>query len=208
MTKPKDSVQLLNVEITPHPEAVKAGLRAAEQARLKCPNCNRPVHPVTQSNSYLNSDQFDAIRAGDYYCESCPEEAGTAKKSPSGYAYFWERDIEGAVEERLAANYFSKYKQTKVAHDELLVEFGITEPDDFVINDCRGRLWATYEDSGGTSYLRYRCAGSGTTAFTVASLIRKGGYVLVKGFYSYGGLNYYLFTQQDEVDNPLDVLNV
>ena len=88
MTKPK---------IKSHQEAVKAGLRAAEQVIPKCPNCNRPVHPVTQGNSYLNSDQFDATRAGDYYCKYCPEDAGTAKKSRSGYAYFWERDIEGAV---------------------------------------------------------------------------------------------------------------
>ena len=55
----------------------------------QCPKCNGPLKEVTyQSNSMLNRDQFDAVRAGDFYCTSCK-----GSKSSSGYKYFWLREL-------------------------------------------------------------------------------------------------------------------
>lgn len=37
---------------------------------MRCPICNGPVEKVRRSSvSPLNSDQFDAVRCGDYYCD-------------------------------------------------------------------------------------------------------------------------------------------
>lgn len=54
-----------------------------------CPDCGKQLQPVCQSNgSYLNSDQFDAVKAGDWYCEYCPGDRGK-----TGYRYFWNYEI-------------------------------------------------------------------------------------------------------------------
>jgi hypothetical protein len=37
----------------------------------------------------LNRDQFEATRAGDFYCTKCRSD-----KAKSGYAYFWEKELE------------------------------------------------------------------------------------------------------------------
>lgn len=82
-------------------------LRYAEQAARRylvalarthnsplCPNCSRVLRPVARpSCSPLNEDQYAAIRAGDWYCVSCPAFMGTAHQGKSGYAYFWNRDV-------------------------------------------------------------------------------------------------------------------
>jgi hypothetical protein len=60
---------------------------------MKCPNCKGILKKVAQTKLWLNDDQFDAVKAGDYYCEVCPEEKGTADKARTKYAYFWEKDI-------------------------------------------------------------------------------------------------------------------
>ena len=63
--------------------------------KFECPSCGKELKPVMQdANSALNADQFDAIRAGDYYCSYCPEDKGTAKTSKTGYAYFWKKDVQ------------------------------------------------------------------------------------------------------------------
>jgi hypothetical protein len=162
-------------------------------SKLKCPNCNGSARPVTQSNSYLNSDQFDAIRAGDYYCETCPEEAGTAKKSQSGYAYFWERDIAGAIEERLASDYFSKCRQMLVAHDKLLEAFGVAKRNDVEVKDLRDRNWSLYKDSAGTTYVRVSLQNS-TDAGRVISkgVLRKGSLALVQAGFDIGSAYFLL----------------
>lgn len=38
----------------------------------------------------LNDDQFDAIRAGDWYCETCP----TNGRGNTSYRYFWDRELQ------------------------------------------------------------------------------------------------------------------
>jgi len=36
----------------------------------------------------LNDDQFDAIKAGDFYCDQCPGDRGK-----SGLRYFWKAEL-------------------------------------------------------------------------------------------------------------------
>ena len=55
----------------------------------QCPICKGPLKEVLYpSGSMLNREQFQAIRAGDFYCESCK---GT--EAASGYKYFWKKDL-------------------------------------------------------------------------------------------------------------------
>lgn len=60
------------------------------QSSVMCPDCGKPLERVTRSrDSYLNDDQFDAVRAGDWFCEMCPSnERGNAR-----YRYFWDREL-------------------------------------------------------------------------------------------------------------------
>ncbi len=55
----------------------------------RCPDCSNKLFKVVQSpKSPLSPDQFDAVKAGDWYCTNCK---GT--RSYNGYKYFWERDL-------------------------------------------------------------------------------------------------------------------
>ena len=57
--------------------------------KYHCPECVEPLKPVRQSSSsMLNSEQFDAGRAGDYYCDKCK---GT--RADTGFRYFWEHRL-------------------------------------------------------------------------------------------------------------------
>lgn len=68
--------------------------RATNPQRFKCPSCGAPLYRVRQSSgSYLNADQFDAVRAGDWYCDKC---SGT--RGASGYRYYWNSEIAAAPE--------------------------------------------------------------------------------------------------------------
>lgn len=42
-----------------------------------------------ESNSYMNSHQFDACKAGDYYCEFCPSN-GRGKT----LCYWWDKELD------------------------------------------------------------------------------------------------------------------
>lgn len=54
-----------------------------------CPNCGRTLYKVTRpKSSVLNDDQFDAIRAGDWYCTNC-----TGFQSNTGYRYWWRWEV-------------------------------------------------------------------------------------------------------------------
>ena len=61
----------------------------------KCPQCGNELERVTQSSwSMLNAEQFDVVRAGDYYCEVCPDNGrGNGRK-----CYWWERVDMGTPE--------------------------------------------------------------------------------------------------------------
>lgn len=55
-----------------------------------CPGCRNPLNRVYRSrSSMLNDDQFDAIRAGDWYCTTCP----TNGRGNTPYRYFWDHEL-------------------------------------------------------------------------------------------------------------------
>jgi len=89
-------------------------------AKVKCPSCKGSLKVVRQNKFHLNSDQFDAIRAGDYYCKVCPEEVGTAKKANTGYAYFWASQ----VKEKAQSSKCGDINETNVCE----LPLGHTEP--------------------------------------------------------------------------------
>ena len=60
-----------------------------EQHGRRCPECYNKLKPVVQSSPrMLNEYQFDAIKAGDWFCDVC-----TSNASVSGYRYFWTDDL-------------------------------------------------------------------------------------------------------------------
>lgn len=55
-----------------------------------CPQCGSGLRVVRNpAGSVLNDDQFDSVRAGDYYCENCK-----GNEAKSGYKYWWKKDLE------------------------------------------------------------------------------------------------------------------
>lgn len=66
-----------------------------EQMSTKvCPQCNKPLQRVTQSStSPLNEHQFDAEKAGDWFCDKCPCNG----RGLANYAYFWDRELTPAT---------------------------------------------------------------------------------------------------------------
>ena len=57
---------------------------------LKCPECGRKLEKVVRSPySPLNEHQFDAVKAGDWYCAGCPSN----DRGNSGYRYFWLKEV-------------------------------------------------------------------------------------------------------------------
>lgn len=74
--------------------------------RPLCPLCRRELFPVLQEpGSVINEDQFDAVRAGDYYCTSCP----TNGRGNTGYRYFWKGELAPS-----ASNAVRKYRKKPV----------------------------------------------------------------------------------------------
>lgn len=59
-----------------------------------CPTCGTRLEKVRQSaESSLNAYQFLAIRAGDWYCKTCPDNS----RGKSGLCYWWDREIADAT---------------------------------------------------------------------------------------------------------------
>lgn len=57
-----------------------------------CPDCGRPLTPIERpASSLLNDAQFDAIRAGDYFCRTCPPNDPVRGNRP--VRYFWRREL-------------------------------------------------------------------------------------------------------------------
>ena len=56
----------------------------------RCPSCGKKLERVRQSaNSVLNADQFDAVRAGDWFCQTCPSNG----RGWSNVKYWWDREL-------------------------------------------------------------------------------------------------------------------
>jgi hypothetical protein len=61
----------------------------------RCPNCGGELERVRQGgSSYLNADQFDAVKCGDWWCERCPPEVGNRNRGGLGGAYFFDDDLD------------------------------------------------------------------------------------------------------------------
>jgi hypothetical protein len=54
-----------------------------------CPQCRKPLARVSPDSGMLNREQFDAIKAGDWYCNTCP--ANGRGKLP--HCYWWDREV-------------------------------------------------------------------------------------------------------------------
>ena len=55
-----------------------------------CPECGKQLQRVQQgTNSMLNSYQFDAIKAGDWFCDN----GHTNGRSEATYAYYWDKEV-------------------------------------------------------------------------------------------------------------------
>jgi hypothetical protein len=55
----------------------------------KCPQCRNKLERVPDSK-WMNSDQWEASKAGDWFCKTCPDNG----RSSSGLCYWWNREIE------------------------------------------------------------------------------------------------------------------
>lgn len=58
---------------------------------MNCPRCDRPLKRVPKP-SWMNSDQWDAVKAGDYFCEACPSN----DRGNGPFHYFWASEVEDA----------------------------------------------------------------------------------------------------------------
>lgn len=54
-----------------------------------CPKCNGVLERVPPSN-WLNADQYAAVKAGDWFCETCPDN----ERGASGLCYWWDSEVE------------------------------------------------------------------------------------------------------------------
>jgi hypothetical protein len=65
---------------------------------VNCPQCNGPLKHVP-SSSWMSDEQYDAVKAGDYFCTACP--SNDRGNEPLCY---WNRsEVEAAEANRCAA---------------------------------------------------------------------------------------------------------
>lgn len=53
----------------------------------KCPKCDGPIVPVS-GPAYLNSEQWDAVKAGDFICHTCED-----PQTKTGRKYWFDREL-------------------------------------------------------------------------------------------------------------------
>jgi len=71
-------------------------LSATEPSSKECPGCGGELESVTYPGGYLNREQWDSQKAGDYVCKVCPDNGRAANKQ---HAYFWEKELTAQKEE-------------------------------------------------------------------------------------------------------------
>jgi len=57
--------------------------------KARCPQCGTDLLEVKQSNGMLNDEQFDAVKAGDWYCTKCPSN----DRGKTTLCYWWQREV-------------------------------------------------------------------------------------------------------------------
>lgn len=106
---------------------------------MKCPQCGGELQRVRQeSPRMLNDYQFDAVKAGDWYCESCPPNGRSALNK---YAYFWQHEVEPAqspvVSSEGTAGLVERLRAERAKHRRLISAVGDTLADGLVeLNEC------------------------------------------------------------------------
>lgn len=54
---------------------------------LICPECGEELNIVPDSKC-LNPEQYDSVKAGDYYCTNCKGDRGK-----TGFRYYWKEEL-------------------------------------------------------------------------------------------------------------------
>lgn len=74
--------------------SVEENVRLADLVKYKspkCPQCGGVLYKVCRgSGSYLNDEQFESCRAGDYYCDKCPSNG----RGNTDACYWWNRELD------------------------------------------------------------------------------------------------------------------
>jgi hypothetical protein len=83
----------------------------------RCPDCGAPLGHV-KGSGWLNSDQFDSVKAGDFYC------TGTCKgdRGQSGLKYFWRRELPHHHGDRSCPNWI--WSIFTKQHEQCVCSFG------------------------------------------------------------------------------------
>ncbi len=82
--KADEGEEIEGVGVVPYPNEP-----APEPVAPLCPSCKTPLHRVTYPGGCLNPDQWDSVRAGDWYCD----QPKCAAASDAMYRYFWNADL-------------------------------------------------------------------------------------------------------------------
>lgn len=61
-----------------------------------CPTCGTKLERVPDSK-WLNPDQYNSIKAGDWFCTVCPDN----NRGHTCYCYWWAREIEVFQEQQI-----------------------------------------------------------------------------------------------------------
>lgn len=54
-----------------------------------CPQCRKPLERVPRSQ-WLNEDQWDSVKAGDWCCKACPDNG----RGQSGLCYWDDKEVD------------------------------------------------------------------------------------------------------------------
>lgn len=57
---------------------------------MTCPQCGNDLERVRNTGGWMTRDQFDAVKAGDWYCETCPDNG----RGNSGLCYWFASELE------------------------------------------------------------------------------------------------------------------
>ena len=57
---------------------------------MKCPQCQNDLKEVPRRSNSLNQYQYEASKAGDWFCETCPDNG----RGKTGFCYFSDAEVE------------------------------------------------------------------------------------------------------------------